>query len=269
MNEDEVIQDSSAAQPKLRLARSGKPMSARMQRRILVIPSLITVASCFSGFLAIISAFRGNFEYATKCIAFAIVFDGLDGRVARRLNATSAFGREFDSLSDLVAFGVAPAMLVYSWAFLPVADDFGALVSFLYVVCGGARLARFNIAEPGTSKGNFQGLPIPGAAAALASVVYFSPEHVEQTFAVAVISLFTMLLAFLMVSSVPFPSVKHLRITQKNVKQTLSLLAVFVALAWYHSKLFFLTGSLLYVLSGPALYLRELRDERSSVPPAQ
>ena len=227
---------------------------------MLVVPSLITVAAFFSGFLAIISAFRGEFEHATKCIAFAFIFDGLDGRVARRLNATTAFGKEFDSLSDVVAFGVAPAILVYCWAFIEPANDFGVLVAFLFTVCGGARLARFNITAPGDVKHqHFQGLPIPAAAAALASMVYFSPFRVAEPAVAGVIALFSIALSFLMVSSIPFLSVKYMRFTQKNSKMLLFALALFVALAWYHSRLFFLTGSLAYVLSGPFLYFREKR----------
>ncbi|MCC6954923.1 MAG: CDP-diacylglycerol--serine O-phosphatidyltransferase [Deltaproteobacteria bacterium] len=233
-----------------------------MHRRILVVPSLITVAAFFSGFLAIISAFRGEFEYATKCIAFAFIFDGLDGRVARRLNATTAFGKEFDSLSDVVAFGVAPAIMIYCWAFIEPANDFGVLVAFLFTVCGGARLARFNITSGDSKSPHFQGLPIPAAAAALTSAVYFSPTRVSDPMVAGVVALFAIALAFLMVSSIPFLSVKYMRFTQKNMKMLLFALALFVALAWYHSRMFFLAGSLIYVLSGPFLYFREERKKK-------
>ncbi|MCB0322004.1 MAG: CDP-diacylglycerol--serine O-phosphatidyltransferase, partial [Bdellovibrionales bacterium] len=163
----------------------GPKLRDRLQGKTFLIPSFITVVGIFCGFLAAISATRGEFVYACKCIALAILLDGLDGRVARKLNATSAFGREFDSLSDVVAFGVAPAILVYSWGFNRVADEFGLLIAFVFLVCGATRLARFNITSTGelvlrkSAGSGFQGLPIPGAAAAIASIVYCFPAPIE------------------------------------------------------------------------------------------
>jgi len=129
-----------------RMSKGKRFVREKLKGKVFLVPSFITVLSIFCGFLALLSSFQGKFLYAAQCIGIAFILDGLDGRVARRLKATSEFGREFDSLSDLVAFGVAPASLLYSWAFGHIADEFGVLVSFVFVVCGATRLARFNVA---------------------------------------------------------------------------------------------------------------------------
>lgn len=232
-------------------ANEGNSVRAKMKSKAFILPNLITVIGIFCGFLAIISAIKGHFEYSAVCIAWAIVIDGLDGRVARRLNATSHFGMEFDSLSDQVAFGVAPAVLVYQWAFATTADDIGVLVAFIYVVCTATRLARFNvtsIANP-LSK-HFQGLPSPGAAVALISLVYLAPAARTSQYQILAILIYTAFIGFLMVSSLPFMSIKHLKLHAPNVKLLLVVLAFAVAFTWYNSRLVIFVGSTLYALSG-------------------
>lgn len=244
-------------------------MRDRLQQRVFLIPSFITVAAFFSGLLGAFIALRGDYEYAIKCIALAILFDGLDGRVARKLKATTAFGREFDSLSDLVAFGVAPAMLVYWWAFRTAIDDFGILVAFVYVVCGAARLARFNISTSSEPKRNFDGLPIPGAAAALLALVYWSPAEVLNPVAVTGVVVYMTLVSALMVSTIPFFSVKHIKLTQKNIRLNIVLLSAVVALVWYHNRFSILLITLAYVLSGPFMLLlgRKAKAAVTASPP--
>lgn len=224
--------------------------------RLLLIPSFITLIGIFCGFVAIVSAFKGNFDYATKCIAVAFLLDGLDGRVARRLNATSAFGREFDSLSDCVSFGVAPAILAYTWGFSANADEFGLLVAFLFVACGAARLARFNISTSSEVKKHFVGLPIPGAAAALVSVVYAHPAPLTSMTLTGVVLAYTLLLAFFMVSTIPFLSVKHFKLDRTNARLHFLLLALAVALVWYNSRTMLLLGCTAYALSGPIVWFK-------------
>jgi len=225
----------------------------RLKGKAFLIPNFITVISIFCGFLSIVSTFKGNHEYACKCILLSIILDGLDGRVARRLNAMSAFGREFDSLSDLVAFGVAPAMLIYSWAFSSSVDEFGLLLSFFFVVCGATRLARFSIATE--YRKHFTGLPIPGAAAAMSSLVYFSPTALSHSLVIYFICFYTVLIAVMMVSTLPYFSVKHLHFREANPRITLVVISLFVALAWYHSHLALLIGTNAYALSGFFAYL--------------
>ncbi len=213
----------------------------------------------FCGFLAIVSAIQGHFEYAVKCIGLAFILDGLDGRVARRLNATSAFGREFDSLSDVIAFGVAPGVLVYCWGFRASADEIGVLASFFYTVCGAARLARFNITTSDEVKTSFTGLPIPGAAAAVASLVYAFPQPLEHIAAVTAMLLFMLVLGGLMVSTFPFFSFKKVKLPREQQRMYLIVLALATALAWKFSTAALALGTSGYAVSGLVHYAwREL-----------
>ncbi len=222
----------------------------RFHNKIFLVPSSVTMVGIFCGFLAIISSFRGEYEYATKCIVLAIILDGVDGRVARRLKATSAFGREFDSLSDLIAFGVAPAVLFYCWGFNRVADEMGVLVGFFYTVCTAARLARFNVDTSDDPKTYFVGLPSPGGAAATASLVYAFPAAIEQPFAVGLLLVYMALVGGLMVSTIPFFSVKKLKFTRAQQKYYLIALALLVPLTWKFSRAVFAIVAVGYALSG-------------------
>lgn len=253
---DESSTDAIEARTKgkkrrLLVVRGGTYVRNKLHGRTFLIPSCITVVGTFCGFLAIISALQGNFQYATKCIALAFVLDGLDGRVARRLNATSAFGREFDSLSDAIAFGVAPAVLVYCWGFRSLADEMGVLVAFFFVICGAARLARFNIMATDEVKTSFTGLPIPAAAGAVSALVYTFPAPLESYASVGAMMVYMLLLGGLMVSTLPFFSFKKLRFPRRKQLTYLVCLAVAVALAWKYSLLALVLGTAGYALSGP------------------
>lgn len=237
------------------LVRGGNKVKASLKGKAFLVPSLVTVAAFFCGFLAVIESLRGDYLYATKCIALAALFDGLDGRVARRLNAMTAFGREFDSLSDLVSFGVAPAVLVYAWAFQGSAQEFGAIAAFTYAVCAAARLARFNLDTGSTPSKNFTGLPSPGAAMAVIPLVYFSPSPVVSPFYIGVLSIYLILLGFLMVCELPYFSLKQLKFTHENSRRSILLIAISVAVAWYSNQLFFLIIGIGYGLSGAVSYL--------------
>ena len=147
-------------------------------RGIYLFPNLFTSAALFSGFFAIVQAMNGHFELAAIAIFIAMVLDGLDGRVARMTNTQSAFGAEYDSLSDMVSFGVAPALILYIWALKPL-GKLGWLAAFMYCACAALRLARFNtkLEDEHQDKRYFQGLPSPGAAALLAGFVWVSYEY--------------------------------------------------------------------------------------------
>lgn len=148
------------------------------ERGIYLLPNLFTSASLFSGFFAIVQAMNGRFELAAAAIFIAMVLDGLDGRVARMTNTQSAFGAEYDSLSDMVSFGVAPALILYIWALKPL-GKLGWLAAFVYCACAALRLARFNTKHDDEhhDKRYFQGLPSPAAAALLAGFVWVSYEY--------------------------------------------------------------------------------------------
>ena len=148
------------------------------ERGIYLLPNLFTSAALFSGFFAIVQAMNGQFELAAIAVFVAMVLDGLDGRVARMTNTQSAFGAEYDSLSDMVSFGVAPALILYIWALKPL-GKLGWLAAFTYCACAALRLARFNtkLDDEFQDKRYFQGLPSPGAAALLAGFVWVSYEY--------------------------------------------------------------------------------------------
>ncbi len=152
--------------------------SSLRQRGIYLLPNLFTSAALFSGFFAIVQSMNGHFELAAIAIFVAMVLDGLDGRVARMTNTQSAFGAEYDSLSDMVSFGVAPALILYIWALKPL-GKLGWLAAFTYCACAALRLARFNtkLDDENQDKRYFQGLPSPAAAALLAGFVWVSYEY--------------------------------------------------------------------------------------------
>ena len=245
---------SRAEKRKLLLVRGPKFMRDKFHGKVFLVPSSVTVVGIFCGFLAIISAIRGDFEYAVKCIWLSIILDGIDGRVARRLNATSSFGREFDSLSDLIAFGVAPAVLFYCWAFAHSADEMGVLAGFIYVVSAAARLARFNVDTSSDPKSYFVGLPSPGAAAAVVSLVYASPGAVENDWLVGFLLFYMSLVGILMITTIPFFSVKRLKFTRDKQKLYLIAIAILVALTWKFSRQVILIISTGYALSGLVQY---------------
>lgn len=183
-------------------------------RKIYIIPNLVTTANLYCGFTSITSAIHQDYQTAAWLIMAAAVFDALDGRVARMAKATSKFGVEYDSLSDLVSFGMAPALLLYTWALEPF-GRLGSLASFLYACCAALRLARFNVNTESVSKAFFQGVASPIAAGAIATFVIFNgatgfPSEGSIFGREAIALVLALALGSLMVSSIPFPSFKEL-----------------------------------------------------------
>jgi CDP-diacylglycerol--serine O-phosphatidyltransferase len=186
------------------------------RRAIYLLPNLLTTGCLFSGFYAIVAAIDGNFERAGIAVFVAMLFDGLDGRVARLTGTESAFGKEYDSLADMVAFGVAPAIVSYQWGVARIAEHgrawgrFGWLAAFFYAVAAALRLARFNTRVGSTDKRYFEGLPSPSAAAVVSGFIWASTEWREPGLAGLVIAFtVTALAGALMVSSFSFPSFKN------------------------------------------------------------
>jgi CDP-diacylglycerol--serine O-phosphatidyltransferase len=235
-------------------------MSQSLQTRAFILPSLITVIGLFSGFLSIISSIKGNYEMSVKYIALAFVFDGLDGRVARKLNAASPFGREFDSLCDLVAFGVAPAILIWEWMFRATFDEFGVLVAFLFIAAGATRLARFNIATTSEPKSYFQGLPVPAAAAGLASLVYSFPLIDHSMFISVLVLVYMVFLSGLMVSTFRFTSFKRLSIKDVDHRKVLLGLSLLVACIWKFDRVAVFLVLFIYILSAPYMYFFKKKE---------
>lgn len=190
----------------------------RMRRRvgvhIYVLPNLLTTMNMFFGFFAIIYSINGNFTWAAYAIVASALFDQLDGRVARLTNATSQFGKEFDSLSDLVSFGVAPGLLLFLWSLQPF-GRLGWLAAFFYMACGALRLARFNVQSELFEKAYFQGLPIPMAAGIVASsVLAFHDLELDAARSWGLLAM-TFLLGFVMVSTFRYRSFKDIDLRQR------------------------------------------------------
>lgn len=179
-----------------------------MKRGIYILPNLITAASLFAGFYSMVATLNGNYGSAAIWIFISAVCDGLDGKVARLTGTTSKFGVEFDSLADLVAFGVTPALLMYAWALKPF-GRLGWVAAFLFVVCGALRLARFNVQVNTVESKRFVGLPIPAAASMVAAtVLLFTHFGWPSSYKKLAIIVMIYLLAFLMVSNFRYYSFK-------------------------------------------------------------
>lgn len=225
----------------------------KMKKGIFILPSLLTLTSIFFSFYGLILAIKGQFLWAGVLILVAGFFDGIDGKVARLTKTTSKFGVELDSLADVISFGVAPAILFYTWALEPY-GRLGWVVAFVYVSCGALRLARFNVQTLVIDPKRFNGLPIPAAAGMLATAVIFF-EHLDikpADYSIFLLIL-TTVLSFLMVSSVKFHAFKDLTLVkEKPFSSTVGfvLLMSLIAVAPFVVPFFLCTA---YVISGPIM----------------
>ena len=237
------------------------------RRGIYVLPNLLTTAALFGGFYAIVQAMQGEFEKAAMAIFVAMVLDGLDGRVARLTRTQSAFGAEYDSLSDMVSFGVAPALVIYEWALRDL-GRLGWISAFVYCACAALRLARFNTTLEVIDKRYFQGLPSPAAAALVAGLVWAMIEHGvggrDIRWVAAVITIFA---GLTMVSSVRFYSFKDLNLRRSvPFVVVLGIVLAFVLVSSYPS-IVLLALFVAYALSGYVLAaMRWLGRKRSPAP---
>ena len=235
-----------------------------MKRGVYILPNLLTSGSLFSGFYAIIAAFNGQYLYSAVAIAIAVLFDGIDGKVARLTKTTSRFGVEYDSLADLVAFGVAPAILVFAWALRPY-GKFGWLAVFLYVACGALRLARFNVQLDTVEARYFRGLPIP-AAAGLITATFFLLHRVGERGETEHLSLLLLvyLLALLMVSNIRYPSFKNLELLKRKPFGTLVALILVIVVVVAEPGIILFIFAAGYLLLGPAGIVRGWYRKRES-----
>jgi CDP-diacylglycerol--serine O-phosphatidyltransferase len=220
------------------------------------LPCMLTCTSLFSGFYSIVASINGNFYVAAIAILIAAVFDGLDGRVARITHSTSEFGKELDSLCDLVSFGVAPALLAYLWALTPY-GRYGWLAAFLFVATTALRLARFNSAADNDDSGHdFVGLPCPAAASMIVTTVMFC-RFLGATDTVKHISILLLVyvLSYLMVSNHRYLSFKQISLTREKKFQVLVGMVLLLILLATEPPITLFVVAFLYILSGPALAL--------------
>ncbi|MFC6634589.1 CDP-diacylglycerol--serine O-phosphatidyltransferase [Microbulbifer taiwanensis] len=246
------------------VSASGKKVRAR---GVYLLPNLITTGALFSGFYAIIAGMSGNFEAAAIAIFVAMILDGLDGRVARLTDTQSAFGVQFDSLSDMVSFGLAPALVVFSWA-LGHLGKFGWAAAFLYAACAALRLARFNTQVDTVDKGVFIGLASPTAAAIVASMVW-AGHDVEVGPVLAVIAaVVTVIAGLLMVSNFRYTSFKKLDFKGRVPFVMMLAVILIFSLVTIDPPKVLLTLAVLYTASGPALWFwRHFRPHQPGAAP--
>ena len=223
---------------------------------IYILPNLFTASSIFVGVISIVEASKGHFILASWLVLLALVFDGLDGRVARMTNTTSQFGVEFDSLADIISFGIAPAMLLYFFIGHEY-GRFGILVSALYVIFGAIRLARFNISTAKTDPNVFIGLPIPTAAVFVSMWVLLFYKYTLENY--SIILLFLALgIALLMVSNFRYPSFKKIELDRPMVFKTMISLVFVASFLYVFAAEGFALVILAYTLYGPIRALRSL-----------
>jgi len=271
-----------------------KPKRKRFSKGMYILPSLFTTANIALGFYAILEVLRGtvldywHLDNAAKAIGFAVLFDGLDGRIARMTGTSSDFGRELDSLADVITFGVAPALLAWKWGFFlmpPVLftsgewhvklTQLGAAASFLFLVAGASRLARFNItsnpqpSNPGRpGKKYFVGMPIPAGAGVIAAVVHFeSGEPVVSWYTALIWLTMVAMVGYLMVSTWRFYSFKDIDFRSRHPFRLIVILAVLFYLLWQFSRPMLFGIALLYMVSGVFWRLQWIFRKRTNPPP--
>jgi CDP-diacylglycerol--serine O-phosphatidyltransferase len=226
-----------------------------IKRGIYILPNLFTTGSMFAGFYSLVASMNGNFGTAAIWIFASAIFDGLDGKVARMTGTTSKFGVEYDSLADLVAFGVTPALMVYAWALKPF-GRLGWLAAFLFVACGALRLARFNVQVNTVESKRFVGLPIPAAASMVAStVLLFQHFGWPSSFKRLAIITLIYLLAFLMISGFRYYSFKDPELIKRQPFGFLVLAIVLLIVVAAEPVVMIFSIMLIYVLSGPLAFV--------------
>jgi CDP-diacylglycerol---serine O-phosphatidyltransferase len=267
----------------------------KLRKGMYILPSLFTTANIAAGFYAILQTVHGSsgetwhMDFAAMAIGFAVLFDGIDGRIARMTHTESDFGKELDSLADVITFGVAPALLAWMWGFhlLPVAGivpdlhlkitQLGSIACFGFLVAGASRLARFNIAKnpqpsnPGRpGKKYFVGMPIPAGAGVIAAVVHFSAGEPVTSWVTAMSWLMMVIVVgYLMVSTWRFYSFKDINFGSRRPFRLIVLIAVVIASIWYFSRPVLFVIAILYMASGVLWRLQWIfRRKAPPAPPA-
>lgn len=228
-------------------------------RGIYILPNLFTTLNIFCGFYAVIAAVNGAINAAAIAILVAAIFDALDGKIARMTHTTSRFGVEYDSLADLISFGLAPGLMIYLWALKPL-GRLGWLAAFLFMVCGALRLARFNTQVDSVKSDYFVGLPIPAAAGMLAATVLLHHRlGIGSSANKILILMLIYILSFLMVSSIKFYSFKKPELSKKmNFNVLVGAVLIMIFIAAQPAIALFSIG-LAYIMSGPFGFLRKYK----------
>lgn len=276
------------------LRRADDPKAPhRLRRGMYVLPSIFTAGNIAAGYYAISQAIQGSasapqhFDHAAIAIGFAVVFDGLDGHIARMTNTASDFGRELDSLADVITFGVAPAILAWIWGCHQIPElwqpdlrhkliQFGAIVTFLFLIAGASRLARFNISKnpqpknPGRpGRKYFVGMPIPAGAGMIAATVHFGDGMpIDRWWQTCLWLVFVLLISYLMVSTWRFWSLKGIDFRSRQPFWVFIPICVAILLVWFFSEYFLFSLCLLYLVSGLIARFAYAMKRRPPTPPA-
>ncbi|HPX61793.1 MAG TPA: CDP-diacylglycerol--serine O-phosphatidyltransferase [Deltaproteobacteria bacterium] len=246
------------------------------RRGIYLLPNLVTSASLFAGFYSLVSTLDGKYSTAAVWIFISAICDGLDGKIARMTSTSTKFGVEYDSLADAIAFGVTPALMVYSWALKPY-GRVGWLAAALFATCGALRLARFNVQVNVVESKRFVGLPIPAGGCMLAATVLFAQQFGRPNPHVRLgVIVMTYLLAFLMVSNVKYYSFKDPALIRRQPFGFLMLALVLLIAIWAEPVIMTFAILFCYVLSGPLVFLftwparrrQNSADSADQTPPA-
>lgn len=235
------------------------------RRGIYLLPNMMTLGALFSGFYAIIAGMSGDFNEAGWAILIAGVLDGLDGRIARLTNTQSAFGAQFDSLSDMVSFGVAPALIMFSWAFAPL-GRFGWAASFIFMSCAALRLARFNVQLATVDKRFFVGLQSPLAAGVITFLPWVGYRYgLEITPLVSYLcAILTVLMGFLMISNYKYSSFKELQFKGTVPYMVFVFVVIMLVVVAQNPHEVLLAMSVAYALSGPVMWVYKKQPAKTS-----
>ncbi|NOX21385.1 MAG: CDP-diacylglycerol--serine O-phosphatidyltransferase [Nitrospirae bacterium] len=221
-----------------------------MKKGIYLLPNSLTICGMFFGFYALISAIKGDYVRAAWAILIANIFDGLDGWMARLTNTTTKFGLELDSLSDLVAFGIAPAVLVYTWSLMPF-GRVGTATAFLFAACGALRLARYNIQMVSTERLAFTGMPIPAAASVIATLVIFHNSFYDSPPRGSIfVLILTIILAMLMISTMRFHGIKEIDLKRRKPFWALVFFVTLIFFTVVHPPIALFSFAMGYLLWG-------------------
>ncbi len=235
-----------------------------LKKGVYILPNLFTAGSLFCGFFSLVRTLQEDFYAAAILILIAGFLDGIDGKIARYTNTSTRFGVEFDSLADVISFGVAPGILVYAWALEPF-GRLGWLAAFLYVICGAMRLGRFNIQVTNVESRYFSGLPIPAAAGLIATVILLfynlGDTGVSKHLTILII---TYILAFLMVSTIKYYSFKDLELVRRRPFHWLVIAILIIIVVAYEPEYTLFGLFAVYALSGPLVSLLLFRRRRVS-----
>jgi CDP-diacylglycerol--serine O-phosphatidyltransferase len=226
----------------------------RLQRGAYLLPSLFTIANMLLGFYAIVCGLRGQFRLAALLVFAAAIVDTFDGLIARLTGTESEFGKEYDSLADVVTFGAAPALLTYLWGLADFHRD-AWLLSAFFMVCTATRLARFNVQHKVVDKRWFVGLPTPAAAGTICSMLFWAPDAEWRPWLEGLVAVSLLIVGLLMVSTFRYRSVKGADPRQRMSYRVAVPIAAILLVLYYAPYAFFLTFAVVYALSGPALWL--------------